>query len=82
MRRIGVKVSGIVWKDNRFLSLVKDCFEYYRPVITSTCPSQKSLYTKVVLILPTVSEVENSYLQEIQWLMLDLTMNSRPRILQ
>ena len=82
IRGIGVKISGIVWVDKHFLCLVKDFFEYYRPIITNTCPSQKSLHTKVVPIFPTVSEVENSYLQEIQWLMLDLIMNSRPRFFQ
>ena len=82
IRGIGAKISEIDLVDKLFLCWVKDCFEYYGPIITNTCPSQKSLHTKVVLILPTVSEVENSYLQEIQWLMFDLIMNSRPRFFQ
>ena len=59
-------ISGMVWVDKRYLWLVNGCLEYHRPIRTNTCPpkpSQKSLYSKLVPILPRVSEVvacENS----------------------
>ena len=57
-------ISGFVWVDKHYLWLVNGCLEYHRPIITNTCPPtrpQKSLYPKLVRILPGVSEVVACY---------------------
>ena len=49
--------SGIVWVDKGYLRLVNECLEYHQPIITNPLLSQKSLHSKLTLILPRVSEV-------------------------
>ena len=60
VQAFGATISGIVWVDKRYCWSVNSWLEYHRPIITNACPTkrfQKSLYPKLVAILPIVYEV-------------------------